>query len=60
MSAEHQHICAQCEGRYDGDGVLEEVSEDEYECNCTVPKDACPVCEPEQHATVQRVGDEPV
>ena len=60
MSAEHQHICSQCEARYDGDGVLEEVSEDEYDCNCTIPKDACPVCEPEAHATVQRVGDEPV
>ena len=58
MSAEHQHICGQCEGRYDADGVLEEVSEGEYGCNCTVPKDACPVCEPERHA--QRVGDEPV
>jgi hypothetical protein len=40
--------------------VLEEVSEDEYECNCAVPKDACPVCESEAHATVQRIGDEPV
>ena len=60
MSAEHQHICAQCEGHYDADGVLEEVSEGEYECNCTVPKDACAVCEPERHADSQRVGDEPV
>jgi hypothetical protein len=53
-------MCAQCEGRYDGDGVLEEISDGEYDCNCTIPKDACPVCEPEAHATVQRVGDEPV
>jgi len=46
----HFHICAQCEARYPGDGFLEEVREGEFDCDCRVPKNACPECEPELHA----------
>lgn len=43
----HLHICKHCDGRYPSNGILSEVSEGEFDCDCDGPKDECKLCSPE-------------
>lgn len=41
----HTHICTDCDAEFPGDGLLIEVSEGEWECDC-LRQDRCESCEP--------------
>jgi len=45
MSSNHVHTCPDCDTDYPGDGIVTEVSENEYACDC-LRKGRCATCEP--------------